>query len=130
MTFNIHKQNAGQINMAGRDMTICGDQHATVIAIGEARNAVRELQEALAGARLEPSTAAAARTHIDVLDAEMRPDNPDKASIASHLRRLADLLSSTGSLVGAGAAIVGPLQTLATWLGHLGTPITHTLGLL
>ena len=52
---------------------------------------------------------------------------PDRARIAPRLERLTRILLAAGSLASAGSALVGPLGTLAHWLGALGAPI---LGLL
>jgi hypothetical protein len=44
------------------------------------------------------------------------------------LERLTRLLAAAGSLTTAGTALVGPLRTIAGWLGALSEPFLHLLG--
>jgi hypothetical protein len=151
MSLNIGQQTAGVINNAGGDQWIYGQQGAVVTDEG-ARRAVAELRDALARpegpglarpegpalarpegpalARPEgPGRAAAAQMHARVaeIDAAMQARQPDKSRVAQLLERLTRLLAAAGSLTAAGAAVIGPLQTLAGWLGALGAPILRLL---
>ena len=54
---------------------------------------------------------------------------PDKHQAAGPLKRLVKLLADAGSLATAGAALIGPLQTLAGWLGAHGAAIISLLAL-
>ena len=49
--------------------------------------------------------------------------------MAGHLERLVGILRQTGALLTAGAAIAGPLQSLATWLGPAGVALAGLLAL-
>jgi hypothetical protein len=129
MSFNINSQTGGVINNVAGDQRVSGGQEGTIVTIDAARDAVRNLQRAIASTPLARSTAVAARVHVEDLDAEIRKDTPDPSAVADRVRRLTGLLASTGALASAGASIVGPLQTLATWLGHLGEPISRMLSL-
>lgn len=126
MTFNIHNQTADMIN------NVAGDQHVGVqqgrVGTDEARQAVATLREALMTVSLPPGANAEARARVNQVDAVMKEPEPDRSQVADSLRRLTRLLSSAGALVAAGTALVGPLQTLATWLGELGQPIMQLLG--
>jgi hypothetical protein len=131
MTFNIHGgQHAGVINNVNRDQHISGGQHGTLVSTDSARAALQSLQEALAAVPLPPHVAAEVGAHLEQAATELRKDTPDKPTVAERLGRLTGLLASLGSLASAGARIVEPLQTLATWLGVLGQPILHLLPLL
>jgi hypothetical protein len=123
VTFNVENQNAGVINNVAGDQRITGGQAGTLVTLDAARAAVRSLRDVIAST----PGAAAADADLDDIDAEMRKDAPDRPTVADHLRRLTHLLVSAGSLVSAGAAIVGPLQTLVAWLGQVGEPIARML---
>lgn len=130
MTFNIGSQTAGNINNVGGDQRITGGQHATVVTHEAARQAVLDLRDGLATSPLDEVTAASARARVEEIDADIQAPQPDRSRIARSLERLTRLLVGAGSLVTAGGALLGPLQTLAGWLGTLGKPILALLPLL
>ncbi len=129
MTFHIGQQTAGVINNVGGDQRIDGGQLGTVVTGEDARRAVRELRNALAGIALDDATAAEARAQVAEIDAAVHAPQPDKHQAAGPLKRLVKLLADAGSLATAGTAIVGPLQTLAGWLGAHGAAILSLLAL-
>jgi len=129
MTFHIGQQTAGVINNVGGDQRIDGGQQGTVVTGKDARRAVRELRNALAGVALDDATAAEARAQVAEIDAAVHAPQPDKHQAAGPLKRLVKLLADAGSLATAGTAIVGPLQTLAGWLGAHGAAILSLLAL-
>jgi hypothetical protein len=130
MTFNIGSQTGGVINNVAGDQQIAGGQRGIVVPTEAARQAMRDLIAALDASSLEETTAQQARNHADEIDAELAKGEPDRPRVASVLERLTRLLTSAGSLATAGAALVGPLQTLAGWLGELGGPVLRMLPLL
>jgi hypothetical protein len=117
MSIHIKNQNAGVINNVDGDQVFYSGQHGTVVIDKDARRAVRELRDALAGVALDDATAAEARSQVAEIDAAVHAPQPDKHRAAGPLKRLVKLLADAGSLATAGAALVGPLQTLAGWLG-------------
>ena len=127
MTFNIGNQTAGVLNNVAGDQRISGGQHGTAVATDTARQAVDALRAALAAARLDEHTAVAVQEHVSQIDEAMRAAEPDRHRAAAALARLTAILRSAGSLVTAGAALVGPIHTLATWLGTVGDPILRML---
>ena len=129
MSIHIKNQNAGVINNVDGSQVVYGGQHGTNVTIEDARRAVRELRDALAGAGLSDATAAEARARIAEIDAAVHAPQPDKQRAASPLKRLVELLADAGSLATAGAALVGPLQTLAGWLGAHGAAVLSLLAL-
>ena len=126
MNIHVGTQNAGIINQ-GENLTIYGGQQGIVVSDEVARRAVRELGSALATVALDRSAAARTRTQIAEIDAAMQTPQPDKSRIADMLKRLTGLLVTAGSLATASTAIIGPLHTLASWLGTLGAPILQML---
>lgn len=130
MTFNIGSQAGGVINNVQGDQHIAGGQQGTFISTEQALRAVRELSERLHTAALDETTAAQARADIAEIESAMRAPQPDRPRVAHFLGRLTRLLVAAGSLSTATAALIGPMQTLAGWLGPLGESILHLLPLL
>jgi hypothetical protein len=129
VSIHIKNQNAGVINNVDGRQVIHGGQHGTVVTGEDARRAVRQLRDVLAGAGLSDATAAEARAQVAEIDAAVHAPRPDKHRAASSLKRLVELLADAGSLATAGAALVGPLQTLAGWLGAHGAALLSLLAL-
>jgi hypothetical protein len=129
MGIHIRDQHAGVINNIDGDQVIHGGQHGTVVTSEDARRAVHDLRDALEGAALDDATAAEARARVAEIDAEVHAPEPDKQRAAGPLKRLVRLLADAGSLATAGAALIGPLQTLAGWLGAHGAAILGLLAL-
>ena len=127
MTFNIGSQTAGVINNVQGDQQITGSQQGVAVTAEDARQALGNLRQAVAGAGLDETTAAQARAHLAELDTTVRAAQPDRSRFARALERLTRLLAAAGPLATAGAALAGPLQALALWLGALGEPILHLL---
>ena len=127
MNIRIENPTAGNMNISEGPMTIYGGQQATVVTDEGARRAVSELRSALITVALDQPTAAKAHAHIADIEAAMHAPQPNKSRVAKMLQRLTQLLVTAGSLTTASAAIIGPLQTLAGWLGQLGAPILRQL---
>jgi hypothetical protein len=130
MTFNIGSQTGGVINNVGGDQRIVGGQQGNVVTPEVARQAVRDLRDGLAAVRLDETTAAEASARVEEIEADIQTQTPDRSRIARSLERLTRLLVAAGSLTSASVAIVGPLQTLAGWLGTLGEPVLRLLPIL
>jgi hypothetical protein len=129
VSIQIKNQHGVVVNNVDRDQVIYGGQHGTVITNDDARRAVRDLRDALAGAVLNDATAAQARAQVAEIDAAVHAPEPDKRRAVGPLKRLVELLGDAGSLATAGAALIGPLQTLAGWLGAHGAAIMGLLAL-
>jgi hypothetical protein len=129
MSIHIKNQHGVVINNVDGDQIVYGGQHATVVTSEDARRAVHDLRDALTGAALDDATAAEARARLAEIDAAVHAPEPDKRRAAGPLKRLVKLLADAGSLATAGAALIGPLQTLASWLGAHGAAILSMLTL-
>jgi hypothetical protein len=129
MSPRIKNQHAAVINNVDGDQMVYGGQHGTVITSTDARRAVHQLRDALAGAPLDDATAAEARARVAEIDLAVHAPEPDKERAAGPLKRLVKLLTDAGSLATASAALIGPLQTLAGWLGAHGAAILGLLAL-
>jgi hypothetical protein len=129
MSIRIKNQHGVVVNNVDGNQVIYGGQHGTVVTSEDARRAVRDLRDALAGAGLDDATAAQARVQVAEIDAAVHAPEPDKERAAGPLKRLVELLGNAGSLATAGAALIGPLHTLAGWLGVHGAAILSLLAL-
>ena len=129
MSIRIKNQHGVIVNNVDGDQVIHGGQHAMVVTSEDARCAVRDLRDALASAALGGAAAAQARAYVAEIDAAVHAPEPDRRRAAGPLKRLVELLADAGSLATAGAALIGPLQTLAGWLGAHGAAILGLLAL-
>jgi hypothetical protein len=130
MTFSIGSQSGGIINNVQGDQRISGGQHGVLVTEAAAREAVASLRAALAAAPLDEATAASAHAQAAEIGVMMRDARPDRRRVAPVLERLTRLLGAAGSLASAGAALTGPLQTLAAWLGAAGEPVLRLISAL
>ena len=130
MTFNIGSQTGGVINNVTGDLRITGGQHGMVVGDDEARQASLDLRDGLAHTPLDQTQAAQAHARVQEVTTELQSPQPDRSRIARTLQRLTELLLKAGHLATTGAALVGPLRTLGSWLGALGTPLLHLLPVL
>jgi hypothetical protein len=129
MEIHVKNQTAGVITYVDGNQVVYGGLHGSVVTDEDAWRAVGELREALTSVTLDGRRAAEARARVAELDAAVRALRPDKGRAADILKRLTELLASAGSLTTAGAALMGPLQTLASWLGAHGAAIVGMLAL-
>jgi hypothetical protein len=130
MTFNIASQSGGVINNVAGNQQITGGQHGSLVATAEARHALQTLPGALAAAVADPATATQAHALMVTMDAAIGRARPDRSRFADALERLVRLLASAGTLATAGNVLIGPLQTLAAWLGDIAQPVLHLLAAL
>ena len=126
MGINVQNQNAGVINNVEGTQNVYGPQSGTV-TIGEVRAAVRSLDEALRDTPMPDDTRRAARDHVRAVEDEIAKPQPDERRVADRMESLGGLLRSTGSVLAAGSALLGPLKTIAAWLGPLAAPLAGLL---
>jgi hypothetical protein len=127
MEIHVKNQTAGVISYVDGNQMVYSVLHGSVVTDEDAWRAVGDLREALTSVPLDGPREAEARARVAELDAAVRAPRPDKARAADILRQLTELLASAGSLTTAGAALMGPLQTLASWLGAHGAAILGML---
>jgi hypothetical protein len=120
MTFNIGSQSGGTFNNVAGNQYVSGGQQ-TFVQPAEA--ALRDLQDALRQARLDPHTAGRASTEVAEMTDAVHATPPDQGRVARAAERLTDLMKAAGSL----APFIAPLSALAAWLGPIGT---HLAGML
>lgn len=124
-TFNNHGTFTGTVNQVGGDQYV-GRQH-TVIGSPEVSDALARLVEALDSARLTAAESSTVRAEVQGMRDDLAAGDARRESFAGRLERVTRLLSGAGALVGAGAALVGPITALAQWLGPLGGGVLGVL---
>jgi hypothetical protein len=128
--FNIGSQQAGVINNVAGDQRISGGQHGTAsFGVTEALEQLDRLRVEIQRLELPEAERGQALGAIDAAQAELREPEPDRRRTAGHLERLVGILRQTGALLTAGAAVVGPLQSLAAFLGPFGASLAALLAL-
>lgn len=130
MTFNIGSQSGGVINNVGGDQHVQGGQRGVQISQQEAVAASAALREILAATDLR-ALGEAERTAVHeeaaAVAEEIAAPEPSREAVRARLERLTSMLSAAGAFVGAGAGLIGPLTTLARWLGPAGATVLHML---
>jgi hypothetical protein len=120
----IDGENHGDVIQAGRDANVTKiigtDPLDALLAVGR-------LRAALDGLKLPPDQRVSAARTIDELEAELRRTQPDREKVAGGLQRLTSLLKAAGSIAASGAALLGPIGTIAGWLGPLGAAISSSV---
>ena len=117
MAIHVGSQNAGQINNVEGTRHISGGQVVTTVTIADAVAAAHAVRLALHNVSLP--AAVSDRLHQDAaaLEQDLAACAPDRGRVAGRLERITTELNRWGALAGAGAALEGPLRTLAGWLG-------------
>ncbi|EMY35859.1 hypothetical protein D477_002206 [Arthrobacter crystallopoietes BAB-32] len=125
MGFNIQNQSGGVINNVEGDQHIHGSQQGNVHSLIEVREAVQQLQDAVTGSGLNSADSKSVNDCLRDIDAEVKRPAPDKATVATRLKKITEIAKAAGTLAG----LVGPIQIMVAWLGTLGKPIAKLLGL-
>jgi hypothetical protein len=123
MSFHIGTQNAGVVNNVGRDQHISGGQQGTLVVTPEVREALEVLRTTVGSAELDERQSRDATRQLDEIEAAVGSATPEPERVAGPLEKLTRLLVAAGPI----AAAVGPLQTLAGWLGQLGAGVLRLL---
>jgi hypothetical protein len=127
MVFNIGSQTGGVVSNVGRDQHVTGGQHGTAVSVADAQSAAQALRVALERLDLPQDVSATARQEAEQVERELAQPEPDRERVAGRLERLTRVLAGAGALAGAGTGLIGPLTTLAQWLGSVGAPLLRLL---
>lgn len=126
--FAIGSQHAKTITNVAGDMTYVHAPGSEVTVHGP-RDEVDLLDRFLTAQPLPRDVRRAAALELQTLRRQLGTPQPDRGRMAGSLRRFTELLHDAGALTSAGAALVGPIGSLARWLGAAGVPILAMLGL-
>jgi hypothetical protein len=124
--FNIGSQHGNVSNVAG-DMTVYGGQHYTGFPADLIRQELGNLQRAISAVGLDPAVQKKAAALLADADHELSRAGRDAKKVARPIERLARLLKNIGAIAVSGAALIDPLQRIASWLGPAGQAILHLI---
>jgi hypothetical protein len=124
--FNIGSQHGNVSNVAG-DMTVYGGQHYTGFPAELIRQELGNLQRAISAIGLDPAVQKKAAALLADADHELSRAGRDAKKVARPIERLAGLLKNIGAIAVSGAALIDPLQRIASWLGPAGQAILHLI---
>lgn len=125
-TFNIGSQH-GNISNVGGDMTVYGGQHYTALPVDMIRQELRNIHRIISAMDLDPAARKSAAAFLADADRQLDQPNRDADRVARPIERLARLLSGIGAIAVPGAALIDPLQRLASWLGPAGHAIAQLI---
>jgi hypothetical protein len=126
VTFNIGSQHGNVSNVAG-DMTVYGGQHYTALPVDMIRQELENIRRSISAIQLSPQAREKAAALLADAGDELGQPGCDAEKVARPVKRLAGLLSDIGAISAAGAALIGPLQAIASWLGPAGQAILHLI---
>jgi len=112
--------------MAG-DMTVYGGQHYTGFPAELIRQELGNLQSVISAMGLDPAVQKKATALLADADHELSRAGRDAKKVARPIERLTGLLKNIGALAVSGAALIDPLQRIASWLGPAGQAILHLI---
>jgi len=124
--FNIGSQHGNVSNVAG-DMTVYGGQHYAGFPAELIRQELGNLQRAISVMGLDPAVQKKAAALLADADRELSRTGRDAKKVARPIERLAGLLKNIGAIAVSGAALIDPLQRIASWLGPAGQAILHLI---
>ncbi len=124
--FNIGSQQGNVSNVAG-DMTVYGGQHYTGFPAELIWQELGNLQRAISAMGLDPAVQKEAAALLADADHELSRAGRDAKKVARPIERLAGLLKNIGAIAVSGAALIDPLQRIASWLGPAGQAILHLI---
>jgi hypothetical protein len=116
--------NFGDITQGGRDVVV-----TKVVSPDprQALNAVRTLRRSVAGLELPGEVRSEAGRALDEIEDELRFPEPDRGVVTARLERFTEALTSAGAVASAGASLIRPIRTIATWLGPIGAALLRQL---
>ena len=126
----IGNQNAGLINNVEGTQNVNAPQYGMYGHLPkDVQRALLDLSTALDDVPLPPRARTQAQAQVSEVQAEMARAEPNRHRVAEHLASLAKIVNSAGAVGTAVNALMGPLSTLAGWLGHAAAPLVALLPL-
>jgi hypothetical protein len=126
---NIGRQEAAVINNVEGTQVINGGQTGVSGGPGlaDARIALGQLEEVVAGLRLAPEVRVQADADLAQSRRELAKKKPDKKKIAEKLTRVVDFVIAAGGVARSTGQVVSALSVLAQWLGPIGGHLQASL---
>jgi len=126
----VGNQNAGVINNLEGIQNINAPQYGIYGHLPkDVQRALRDLSTTLNDVPLSARARAQAESEVQQVQAEMAKPEPNRHRVAEHLTGLAKILKSVGAVGTAISGLMGPVKTLAGWLGHAAAPLIPLLPL-
>jgi len=126
VNFNIGSQHGNVSNVAG-DMTAYGGQYYTAVPADMIKQELENIHRIISIMELSPEGRKRAAALLADADRELGQPGCDAEKVARPVKRLAGFLSDIGAIAAAGAALIGPFQAIASWLGPAGQAILHLI---
>ena len=125
--FNIGTQQGNISNVAG-DMTIHGGQQFLAGPADAVREELVKLRQILSTLDIDPTSRRSVEELATEAADELDRPQPDASTVARPIERLTKILRDAGAFAAAGAALIDPLQRIASWLGASGRAILDLIG--
>ena len=125
-TFNIGSQH-GNVSNVGGDMTVYGGQHYTGLPAEFIRQELGNIHRAIWAMEFDPAVQQAATALLTDAGRELGQAGHDAKKVARPIERLTVLLKDIGAIAVSGAALIDPLQRIASWLGPAGQAIWNLI---
>jgi len=125
-TFNIGSQH-GNISNVGGDMTVYGGQRYTALPTDMILQELGNIQRIISSMDLDSAVRKAATAFLTDAGRELGQPDHDAEKVAGPIEGLARLLRRIGAISAGGAALIDPLQRIASWLGVAGEAILHLI---
>jgi hypothetical protein len=126
VAFNIGSQHGNVSNVAG-DVTVYGGQHYTALPADMIRQELENIHTIISAIELSPEVRKTAAALLADAGRELGQPGCKAEKVARPVKRLAGLLNDIGAISTAGAALIGSLQAIASWLGPAGQAILHLI---
>ena len=118
--FNIGSQQGNISNVAG-DMTVEGGQQYVAASVDAVREELAKLRQVLI--HIDPKFQPLVEDLVTEATEELDQPQVDAPTVARPIERLTRILKDAGTFASAGAALIDPLQRIASWLGVSGRVI-------
>jgi hypothetical protein len=125
--FNIGSQQGNISNVAG-DMTVQGGQQYVVASVDDVREELAKLRRMLSAIGIDTESQRSVEDLVTEATRELNQPQPDAQRVGRPIEGLTKILKDAGALTSAGAALIDPLQRIASWLGASGRAILDMLG--
>ena len=123
MSFNIGSQTGGVINNVTGNQRIDGGQRGKAVSINTVRQAVQQIRKGVDSATLAPDTFAIISAALSEIESEVHAQEPNRSKVRESLDKIVGILASAGAIAAAGQALVGPIQSVALWVGSWGPAV-------
>jgi hypothetical protein len=119
---------AGQMQIAGRDMTVTGSNEGRIGELHLRLADVAAIRDVLPGVSMAEDDRKAASAAVDTLEQELARPEPNETAAAAALERLTSIVKAAGGLALAGVALVDPIARIAVTLGSAAAGVLRAIG--